>query len=259
VAFSGAWLALLAAFPSAAAAANGADVSFPQCGSLYPVGQAFGIVGVNGGRATTRNPCLRSELEWALGSTGFAFPFLPRVALYINTGDPGPQKRRPVASWPTFGGSGYGRCASGWTRACAYVYGEQRAAYSYRLAAAADRSIALDWPWWLDVETANSWATDGTPGFARLNVAAIRGFIDGLRAAGANGTIGIYSTVADWLAITRMSSRTSRSIFPTEADWVAGAATPSQALANCRTSFSGGRALLAQYTRGRFDVDIPCA
>ena len=51
----------------------------------------------------------------------------------------------------------------------------------------------------------------------------------------------------------------SRAVFPSEPDWIAGAATQVQALANCETRFSGTRAVLAQYRAGAFDVDIPCA
>jgi hypothetical protein len=259
VALSAVVLALLAGCAPAAWAADGADVSYPQCGSAYPVGQAFGIVGVNGGRATSANPCLASELGWAVGSPGFEFAFLPRVALYINTGDPGPRYRQQrVASWPRAGRSPYGQCAGAWTRACAFIYGEQRAAYSYGLAAAVDSSIALDWPWWLDVETANSWATYRTAGFTGVNIAAIEGFVDGLRAVGALGMIGIYSTPNDWLLITGLSSAASRAVFQSEPDWIGGAATRLQALANCTTGFSGPRPVLAQYRAGALDTDIPC-
>ena len=41
--------------PSAAVGAIGHDVSTPQCGRTLPEIGAFGIVGVNGGRAFTRN------------------------------------------------------------------------------------------------------------------------------------------------------------------------------------------------------------
>jgi hypothetical protein len=48
----------------------GVDVSYPQCGGPVPTGQAFAIVGVNGGRPTTTNPCLAAQLAWAAESVG---------------------------------------------------------------------------------------------------------------------------------------------------------------------------------------------
>jgi hypothetical protein len=77
------------------------------------------------------------------------------------------------------------------TNACSYIYGEQRAAHSHRLVAALDPVGARTAPWRLDVELMASWA-----GTYQLNIAALQGFIAGLRNAGATGPIGIYSTSA---------------------------------------------------------------
>jgi hypothetical protein len=256
-----AWLALLtAAAVPVAAAGDGADISYPGCGSrAYPVAQAFGIVGVNGGRPDDANRCLASELSWALGSVGFDFEFGPPASLYVNTADPGPGTRaHPVAGWPRSGISAHGVCRGRWSSPCAYLYGRQHAAHAFGLVAEVDGPFGGLWSWWLDVERANSWAKRGTPGFSGLNVATIQGFIDGLRAAGVRGAVGIYSTPADWVAITGLSAEMSRSYFPTEPDWVGGATTRLQALGNCRLSFSGGRVLLTQYVAGLFDVDVRC-
>jgi hypothetical protein len=256
-----AWLALVtaAALP-AAAAGDGADISYPECGSrAYPVGQAFGIVGVNGGRPGEANGCLASELSWAVGSVGFDFVFGAPASLYVNTADPGPGTRpRLVAGWPRSGISVHGICRGRWSTACAYLYGWQHAAQAFGLVRVVDGLIAGPSPWWLDVERANSWAQRGTPDFHELNVATIQGFLDGLRAAGATGMLGIYSTPADWVAITGLSPVMSRSYFSTEPDWIGGASTRLQALGNCRASFSGGRVLLTQYVSGLFDVDLRC-
>lgn len=44
---------------STTASSTGLDISWPQCSVKVPTSQAFGIVGVNGGLATTTNPCLK--------------------------------------------------------------------------------------------------------------------------------------------------------------------------------------------------------
>src|SRR5205823_13853627 len=45
----------------AAPSAQGFDISFPQCGEPEPASPAFSVVGVNGGRAFTGNPCLARQ------------------------------------------------------------------------------------------------------------------------------------------------------------------------------------------------------
>ena len=54
----------------------------------------------------------------------------------------------------------------------------------------------MSYPWWLDVETANTWQTDTT-----MNAADLQGTLAGLQAAGAT-TIGAYSTSSQWDTIT---------------------------------------------------------
>src|SRR3954453_584453 len=50
----------------ASAAEAGRDISFPQCtGALPHVRDArFAVLGANGGRAYTKNPCLARQLRW---------------------------------------------------------------------------------------------------------------------------------------------------------------------------------------------------
>jgi hypothetical protein len=250
--------------PPPPAAGTGFDISYPQCGSQYPTGQAFGVVGVNGGLANDANPCLASELAWSQASPGLTSPPQPPTSLYVNTADPG----NGVADWPSpakgtaNGSTPYGSCDGSWSTACSYLYGEQRAGYSYRLVAGAGTSVnAATAPWWLDIETVNSWATSrDSSSWATLNIAAIQGFVAGLQGAGATGSIGFYSAASQWQAITGLTATTSLSYFPSsEPDWVAGGGSLSGAQSNCSSSFTGSHVSLAQFPSGGFDGDYRCA
>ena len=55
----------------------GVDVSYPNCRAKIS-GAAFGIVGVNGGKSFTSNPCLKDEASK-----------FKNLSLYVNTGYPG--------------------------------------------------------------------------------------------------------------------------------------------------------------------------
>ena len=232
---------------------TGFDVSYPQCSGSYPSNPLFGIVGVNGGLANNANPCIGEELHWARDAPGQTRPKQPPLSLYINTGNPG----RDATDWPRAGTApAYGACNGLLTDACSYIYGEQRAAYSYRLVAALDPVAARTAPWWLDVELMASWA-----GTYELNIAALQGFIAGLNSAGATGPIGIYSTSAQWKEITGLTAQTTPAPFRGRLpDWVAGTeGTLAQARQNCTSGgFTGVAPSLAQYRIGPRDADLRC-
>jgi hypothetical protein len=234
---------------------TGFDASYPQCASSYPPEPLFGIVGVNGGLASNANRCLGGELRWARHTPGQKRPKQPPLSLYIDTGNPGGHH---VAEWPRRGTApAFGACNSLLTNACSYLYGEQRAAHSYRLVATFDPLAAELAPWWLDVELTTSWA-----GTYQLNIAALQGFIAGLRNAGATGPIGIYSTSAQWQDITGLTAQTTPTAFSGRLpDWVAGTgATLTQAQQACISGgFTGVAPTLAQYRIGPFDADLRCA
>ena len=267
--FAAALVAALAAGVPALAAAlkagrSGNDISYPQCGHQYPTVRAFGIVGVNGGLANRPNPCLASELEWAHASPGTKKPSQPPASLYLNTANPG----NHVSDWPTpsTGSTGaktpYGVCRGAWDTACSYLYGEQRAQYSYGLVVGADSAVrASSVPWWLDIETVNSWAkSKDSSRWASLNIAAIRGFVAGLRNAGAHGPVGLYSTASNWRAITGLTAKRSGKYFPqSEPDWLAGAGSLTQAKRSCGRSFTGAPVRLAAFRSGSFDGDYACS
>jgi hypothetical protein len=232
----------------------GYDISFPQCSGSYPSTPLFGIVGVDGGLARDANPCISGELRWASDSPGQERPKQPRLSLYIDTGNPG---GHDVSDWPRGGTApAYGACNGLLTNACSYIYGEQRAAYSYRLVSAVDPATATSAPWWLDVELTLSWA-----GTYQLNIAALQGFIAGLREAGARGPIGIYSTSAQWQDITGLTAQTTATALGGQLpDWLAGTqATLTQAQQNCTGGgFTGVAPTLAQYRIGPLDADLRC-
>ncbi|HVC14295.1 MAG TPA: cell wall-binding repeat-containing protein [Acidimicrobiales bacterium] len=270
-------------------AAVGYDISFPQCGSSYPSGQAFGVVGVNDGRPDTVNPCLgattssgysQSELYWAV-RTSTGSTTMPKASVYVNTADPGNGSTGTlVADWPASGSTPFGTCttvvvttktgprtAGQNSPACAWEYGDQQAARDASTLQAAAQAVdaqspplsvpttASGYPWWLDVELANSWRT-GTPGQA-MNSAALAGFVVGLSAAGAP-TVGVYSTSYMWGVITGGTSSSTTSIgrLPT---WIPGASNEAGALTTCAgPSFTAGPVTIAQFPSGGYDGDLPC-
>jgi hypothetical protein len=273
----------------AASAPTGNDVSYPQCGTAYPASTAFGIVGVNGGLANDLNPCLgpssshpaykQAELYWAVAvPTGATSQ--PKASLYLNTADPGNvYNGTPIADWPTSGGTPYGTCVtttvttgSGTyvvgqnSTACAWQYGHNKAAQDVSWVSAAAGAIdaqappvtvpaaASSYPWWLDVETQNTWQ-GGTSGQA-MNVADLQGMIAALRQAGATA-VGAYSTSAQWRTITAGTTSASGSLYQIP-DWIPGARTLSGAKANCGlASFTAGRTAITQWP-GRPDHDYAC-
>jgi hypothetical protein len=233
----------------------GYDISFPQCGGLFPASPAFELVGVNGGRAFTPNPCLGagdvpSELAWAGGTS---------AQLYANTGNPGPALS---THWPN-GQASPRACNTaavpgGDTADCAYDYGWNGAADSYQTAVLAYISLGLapqgatQTPaanaWWLDVEITNSWRSA-----VALNVAALQGAVAYLQSVGA-ASVGFYSTSYQWNQVTG-----STQVFAVAPSWVAGATNTSQARTNCSAGgFTGGKVQLAQYAANGFDADWLC-
>jgi hypothetical protein len=243
-------LAAIVAFGSVSVAvaarpivSRGYDISWPQCGSAYPSKPAFGIVGVNKGIVFSPNPCLASEITWAGGS---------RAQLYANTGNPGPALS---THWPK-GQTSPRFCdpANPDTADCAFDYGYNAAADSYADALAAFQSLGLATtpaasPWWLDVETSNSWRSD-----TALNVAALQGAASYFVSVAHVARLGIYSTGYQWGVITGGSSA-----FSAYASWIAGVGNLRNAQSHCAgPAFTGGGVALAQYAFSGFDADVAC-
>ena len=262
---------------------TGYDVSYPQCGTTLPSSAAFAIVGVNGGLANDLNPCLgpttsypsytQSELYWAAAATSGSST--SKVALYVNTADPGNEVNgQLIADWPQSGGtSSVGTCTTTTVTinnvdqtvgensvGCAWQYGYNKAAQDAVSLTSAATTINTDasqtvvssapanYQWWLDVETGNTWQTN-----TAMNVADLQGMIAGFGAAG----VGVYSTSTQWNSITGGTTSSSGSLVGIP-NWIPGARTQKQAASNCSlASFTGGTVQMTQWT-GNPDNDMAC-
>jgi hypothetical protein len=249
--------AVLALAPGAAAEPGkggrgellGNDVSWPQCNKSLPEGQAFGIVGVNGGLANNTNPCFAEQLDWARQSSGGTGQ--PLVALYVNTANPGHQG----SWWPVsneYGGTvvdnPYGTCQGGEDAACAYMYGYAKAYDNVHLRGVSNPTVYL---WWLDVETGNSWSAD-----KRANRADLEGMTYYLQSIGAR--VGLYSTSFQWGQIVgQVQPDSSLYSLPS---WLAGARTLNGAKNNCSSAplTGGGQVTVTQFVSRGFDYDYSC-
>jgi len=238
----------------------GYDVSHPQCDDPMPTGQAFGVVGVNGGLATTANPCLAAQLQWAWRSTGVVAA-QPRAQLYLNTANPG-ELRDLVSTWPSSGSTPYGDCDGRNSTACSWQYGWERARNSVSsifVPAALDARVDASpgsYTWWLDVESANSWQPPTPAGQAR-NRAALEGMAAYLRTRG--GSVGLYALPAEWQEIA--GTVTWDSNLYRLPSWLPGASSPAGAAAACRHSplTNGGEVAVTQFVSDDRDGDVSCA
>lgn len=161
-------------FPTSLTVGWGIDVSWPQCGQPLPaVADGFAIVGINGGRPMTGNPCLRDELGASRGGR------LP-VAFYLNLSAP------PAGSDP----AAYG----------ANVVEDGIA----RIARTGARVPVV----WLDVEVLNAWRDPAT-NLAVINAALRRLRAHGL-IGGIYSSVPMWQQITGnasvrvpvWLAIT---------------------------------------------------------
>lgn len=255
-------LSFAAGAARAAGSTVGYDLSFPQCEVPAPLAPSFVVVGVNGGLANDPNPCLAIQLALAGTAPGLTRPRQPGLSLYLIAADPG----NTVPDWPSAASTAssvstsYGTCDGSWSRACAFLYGEQRAGYSHALAAAIAPAAAASAPWWIDVEIEASWAKRGdSREWSVLNIAALHGYAAGLRSAGAHGPIGLYSNAYQWRTVTGLGPRSSRVYFHVgERDWVTGSSSLASARRACSKPFSGSTVALAQFTEGTHDRDYAC-
>ncbi len=218
--------AVLPSVGTEAPGAVGYDISWPQCSESLPTPSTLALVGVNGGRAFTANPCFAREAAWA----GL------NLSVYINLNAPDPHAPQQFADGPA------GACPPGAAACDSYNFGYNAAvdalAQVHR-AGVAPRDV------WLDVETGNIWSSDTS-----LNDQVIAGAIAALQQAGA--TPGLYSTAYQYGKI----AGSFRSSVP---EWLATGAALTAPSPGCgTTSFTGGRVTLVQGGLGPFDGDFAC-
>ena len=239
----------------------GYDVSYPQCGKTLPTNHYFGIVGVNGGTAASYNPCLTEQLIWAksakVGSNQ------PAVQVYVNTANPAQDIAYKWGNWPTSGTTPYGDCTGLKTNneACSWQYGWNRSveteAYFVDKAQAAGISTdTVNYTWWLDVETMNSWQSGSAEALAR-NRAAIEGFAAYYQSK--NATVGLYSTAYQWGQIVGTTSITDGNLVGLP-NWRPSGKSLANAKSNCNVAplTSGGFISLTQYVVKNLDHNHSC-
>lgn len=231
---------------------TGIDISYPQCGKRLPGDQAFVIVGVNNGLANTSNPCFIDQLAWAQSNVNKVVTAQPKVALYVNTANPG----HAASVWPSsnvYSGSTvnnpFGTCTGVEDAACAYMYGWARAHEDVTI-----RNVPSPdtYKWWLDVETANSWSSTDL----QANAASLQGMADYFMSIHAQ--VGVYSTNYQWSQI--IGTLDPASTLHGLDSWMAGALSLRGATQNCSNpGFTPtSKVTMAQYVSKGLDYNYSC-
>ena len=120
-------------------------------------------------------------------------------------------------------------------------------------------AAAAQAPWWLDVETGNSWETlegaYGQTATAQANdVAALDGAVAALQSVGV-AQVGFYSTASQWTQITGGTG----THFAANPDWLAGFSSVRTAQSGCSgAAFTGGTVVMTQYHANGLDADYSC-
>lgn len=241
----------------------GIDVSWPQCGKRLPTNHAFGIVGVNGGLATTTNPCLKEQLIWAEKAIGGTSQ--EKVQLYVNTANPIDDAPN-TPTWPTSGNTPYGDC-NGEDRdsiPCAWQYGWNRAYddvhvhFTPAATAAQANTSPSHYIWWLDIETINSWKLGGSAFDHASNIAVLEGMTAYFNSA--NARVGLYSPSSHWTQITGNGVPNTSNLYNLPSWLPVGNANVSTAIAACgRTPLTGGGVVtLTQFVSKNLDYNYSC-
>jgi len=238
----------------------GIDISYPQCGKQIPKTQAFGIVGVNGGLATTTNTCLKDQLIWASKSIGGTSQ--ESIQLYVNTANPGGLN---TTSWPTSSSSQnlVGICDGSDSLACAWQYGWNRSSedVTNRFTPAATQAGVSTAPstytWWLDVETINTWKAPSSSFNTQSNAAVLEGMTAHFQSVG--GRVGLYSTAYQWGQIVGSTVSATSNLNGLK-NWRPGGANLSTAKQACTAAplTTNGTVILTQFVSKNLDYDYSC-
>ncbi len=207
---------------------TGNDVSWPNCKEQKAVTGQFGVVGINGGKVFTGNPCLREEAGWFPNST---------LAVYANTANWGLPRGKNYTSFPL-------HCRSNDELCVSYDFGYSAGKYAVNYASS--QGVHSE-QWWLDVEIDNAWTSN-----IYANREALQGIADAVRHYTVFGTVGFYAVRSQWNEIVGDWQ-------PNDAAWIASVSdNDAAAKAYCeKPSFTDGPIVMAQYTE-TLDLDRVC-
>ncbi len=243
----------------------GNDISYPQCGRRLPPNHAFGIVGVNGGKANIPNTCLGEQLKWAHRAVGGTTQ--PKAQLYVNTANPG-EVIDQVTTWPTSSTAdnpyhASAPCDGANSLSCSWQYGRNRAIADideFFVSAANGANVDSNpshYVWWLDVETMNTWQSGSDAALAR-NVASLEGMTAAFKSRDIT-SVGIYSTNYQWGVIVGNQVSTTSNLNYTK-NWLAGGGNLTGAKNNCtKPSLTlGSTVTLTQFVSKNLDYNYSC-
>jgi hypothetical protein len=165
----------------------------------------------------------------------------------MNTADPGPTAS---PNWPAAGSSMPRACDGSWNADCAYDYGWLSARDAFGRASLVVGGMAAQVPWWLDVESVNSWAPDMS-----VNAADLQGALAYLQSQNV-ASVGVYGTSTDWEALIGPASASGP--FGGLPNWRPGPNTPQDAPGWCQRTVTGGRVKYVQFPNAGFDTDLAC-
>jgi hypothetical protein len=212
----------------------GNDVSWPQCGRhglrMPRTSKHFVVIGLTGGRAFRRNPCVKAQVSWAKKHDFYAGAYA--MTTFPTKG----QLRRHGKKGPFYAKGRLGKLRNAGYQAARFDVA------TLRHAKFGAKHI------WIDVEPHPSrpWTKS-----RRSNKAVLDGVVRGYRDAGL--TVGFYSTKALWRKIAGSAKYHAP-------EWrTAGPVSSKKAARMCsRGGFQGGPAILAQWWTRTADHNRTC-